>query len=573
MNVLRPREAGGANAPALAPDEKYSFASNIKDLLDSDWSIDGNATEYLVGNNTIEGIVCSNEILARLKAAFARERASNEVEGARTVAGRKMRLHAPALFVTHDPPERSSPGYYLVNILGEYQEWVKSAWRPFVTVGPAGMRGPPFISIDSAGNLRPGESKAVAAGVVSACRAAARALRARCFAPIPVEILSARKARELTRESQEIDPVADLSVFVAALLKGEADTAADPELPDAADEWAVLFDTRIKPGATDEFRFNDDRLGNLNDDPGGEEDDVEAAHAALHHRLREPDEPGDRMNAPGWEVGMQQLGHFFDIGVSIDATPSHSRRTAFGSTRVQKPLGERATREWEAANKWSRTNASSLLPAPPKYRARNDFNRRAGFGRAIRRVFSIICHDPTMWARLCAAYERLPPRMSDRNNDLRDMQALDWLMAVEDSPRDERDRQIVLCWLREGLPQSEFARAKGLTRKQLRMIVDRYCTLIADRVNAAHTLIAIDQRGETYDVSVVRGVNAIAAVTRRSLNSTMRLISDPKSPVAMLNGEPAALRKLIEVEPYRLRKKASSPCSKSNHAKPLLAAE
>jgi hypothetical protein len=178
-----------------------------------------------------------------------------------------------------------------------------------------------------------------------------------------------------------------------------------------------------------------------------------------------------------------------------------------------------------------------------------------------------------MWTSLCAAYELFPRRVSDRNKDARDMQVLDWLIEVEEKPANERDRQIVLCWFREGLTERDFAKSKGLARSTFRDILARYCGTIATRLNERNAIVLpFDQRIE-LDISVVRGVEAIGEVTQRSLNSTVRLIGDPKSPIAMLNGEPVALRKLMRAEPYRSRTKAALPCPKSNHAKPLMAAE
>jgi hypothetical protein len=178
-----------------------------------------------------------------------------------------------------------------------------------------------------------------------------------------------------------------------------------------------------------------------------------------------------------------------------------------------------------------------------------------------------------MWTSLCAAYELFPRRVSDRNKDARDMQVLDWLIEVEEKPANERDRQIVLRWFREGLSERDFAKSKGLARSTFRDILARYCGTIATRLNERNAIVLpFDQRIE-LDISVVRGVEAIGEVTQRSLNSTVRLIGDPKSPIAMLNGEPVALRKLMRAEPYRSRTKAALPCPKSNHAKPLMAAE
>jgi hypothetical protein len=209
--TVRPSFRAARPRAALALEEEYSFASDIKYLLDNGWSVDGKPTENLVRSSAIEEDASSRDVLDRLKAAFARERSSNELQAART-----------ALLCEH------------------------------LSVGPMTLP------------LERGSGSRFSGRVG------------------PVNLYADAPLGKRTAAAEEGDPVAGLSRFVDALLKGEADTAADPELPDAADEWAVLFDTRIKPRATDEFRFDDKRLGNLNQAAGE--------------------------NAPDWEAGMQQLG-------------------------------------------------------------------------------------------------------------------------------------------------------------------------------------------------------------------------------------------------------------------------
>jgi hypothetical protein len=570
-----------------------SFASRINGLLDPGIPAQGKATKNRVRNGTIEGVVSAEEILTRLKAAFERERAANNCQAKRlALLCRHMHPRLLTLPLARGNAGRSS------RLTGS----IKVSSCDFDFLSPhigfehaLGINGLlfhnreqyPYLHVNRAGahlsklcvQLLAEQARAIEL-LILARRARRKARRIEVVAHDvwsgetrvgPADIWIDAPHGTDPHPGEQIDPVIGLSGFVASLLKSGCQIEEEAEPAEAEDEWALLFDTRVRPKLTGDFNADDDRLGDLHDRRGGTEPNRERVVEAVSDALR--NFGSGHENAPGWELGMRQLGHLFDEGISIEPIPGHSRRTALRATPLPKPVGERAMREWAEAQRWKRDNSTKLLEPKPKYRRRDDFNRKAGFELALRRVRSIIRHDPAMWTSLCAAYELLPRRVSDRNKDARDMQVLDWLIEVEERLADERDRQIVLCWFRERLSEREFAKAKGLPRSTFRDILARYCKLITTRLNARNAIVLpFDQRIE-FDISVVRGVEAIGEVTQRSLNSTMRLIDDPKSPIAMLNGEPAALRKLIQAEPYRSRTKAASPCPESNHAQPLLTAE
>ncbi len=179
------------------------------------------------------------------------------------------------------------------------------------------------------------------------------------------------------------------------------------------------------------------------------------------------------------------------------------------------------------------------------------FDLDALIKRTRETVLSRVRSEPSYWTRLCAIREAVGPVAPfDRNAKERALEALDWIVEVEDDCALERARQIVLCWLREGKTQRAFAKAKGLCRVALRRLIERYCLAIADRINAAGRPIIAIRRGHCKDgghreSDVVRGVDQIAAVTRRKPASALRLIEGGKAPIATLDGEPVALRQML----------------------------
>src|SRR5579871_3747236 len=362
----------------------FSFASNSNGLLDRGLLAQDNLANNCVHNSTYEGSVSGDEVLARLKAAFWRERAASKCQVKR------------------------------LELLSQHM----NERLPTLTVARSG-----------------GTSKGIGPA-----------------------------------QDQQTDLIVGLSKFVADLLQaGRRLVEEEPEpigFEELADEWALLFDTRTPPGL--------DSSEGVNKISEGIAKDVGDKLLSL----------GGLKNAPGWELGMQQLGHLLDIGVSIDTLPGHSRRSALLETPFPKPAGELAGQEWADGDKWLEDNASKILKPKAKYRCRDDSDHAVGLDRARRRVLSMIGHDPTIWAALCAGYERLPRRTYDRHADGRDLEAVGWLVELAEKPADERDRQIVLCWFREGLSDREFARAKGLSRSTFRDILARHCKLIAERLNA-----------------------------------------------------------------------------------------
>jgi hypothetical protein len=158
---------------------------------------------------------------------------------------------------------------------------------------------------------------------------------------------------------------------------------------------------------------------------------------------------------------------------------------------------------------------------------------------------------------------------------------MEWIVEVEDDRALERARQIVLCWLRSGKPQRAFAQSKGLHRTELRRLVNSYCGAVADRLDAApaspavrlaandrptakrkgerliwRPALSVDQRVYSNAQTIVRGVDAIAAVTRRTTASALRLIEGGAAPIGTLAGQPVAIRELLDTSRWRSTAKA-----------------
>ena len=205
--------------------------------------------------------------------------------------------------------------------------------------------------------------------------------------------------------------------------------------------------------------------------------------------------------------------------------------------------------EWERARKWD-PEVAKRSAQTKSFLAQHDgpagklgtFDLEALIERCRKRVLSYIRKGERFtYAGLCALREKFDDiEPSDRNAEQRFDEAMSWIVGVEDEPANERSRQIVLAWLRSGKSQGAFADDKGLHREELRRVVVRHCELIGRRVNTA---ISADRRAHDSQ-TFVRGVEAIAKFTGRSMKSTLRLIEGGKH-VATLAGEPVALRNLL----------------------------
>ncbi|MGA8584414.1 MAG: hypothetical protein WB715_11370 [Roseiarcus sp.] len=259
-------------------------------------------------------------------------------------------------------------------------------------------------------------------------------------------------------------------------------------------------------------------------------------------------------------------------GYRIRSIPAHNRQPAVLSVPDSKYYDRTADAE-----------ASEIIAqhdGPTGKRGTFDFEKL--IERCRRKTLTRIRAEPSWFARLCAAHDALPALPAlDRNAGARADEAMQWIIEVEGDPALERARQIVLCWLRSGQPQRAFAASKGLHRTELRRLIDSYCSTVADRLKTApasaairlaandcptaerkgerrtwRPALSVDQRVYSNAQTVVRGVDEIAAVTRRKPASALRLIEGGKAPIATLAGQPVAIRELLDTSRWRSTAKA-----------------
>jgi hypothetical protein len=258
---------------------------------------------------------------------------------------------------------------------------------------------------------------------------------------------------------------------------------------------------------------------------------------------------------------------FRDDGYRIRLIPAHGRRPAVLSVPDSKYYNRRADAE-----------ATRIIV---EHDGSDDklgtFDLEKLVERCRRKTLTRIRAAPSWFARLCAAHDALPKLPPfDRNAGARADEAMQWIVEVEDDCAHERARQIALCWLRSGRPQRAFAASKGIYRTELRRLIDYYCSVLADRLNAApaspavrlaandrltaerrgerlvwRPALSVDQRVYSNSETIVRGVAAIAQVTNRKPASALRLIEGGKAPIGTLAGQPAAIRELLDTSRWR----------------------
>jgi hypothetical protein len=375
---------------------------------------------------------------------------------------------------------------------------------------------------------------AIAAAARLARREAAKAFKARAFAPIPEEVVSARKARHD---------------------KLQAARAA------------------LQVRAQELFIAND--IGNEIDDEIEEVDP--AAFQFVHNGVFRAPSIGDHGGPSHYEA---LIGLEYEDGHSMQRE-LHRRRTG----KVVPLYGETQLRTDLATDHWLRDNAPHLFePAEPEdidYTARNELRARQ---KQARRAINAIRSEPYLWADWCAAralYRR------DTNKVARIEQALAWLDAPEADPKAEEARQIFRRFLRSRLSQRGFSEIDGriwrggkrptgkVNDSKLRTAIDVYCQAVARRARPISHKLVVDTNSKT----VLRGWSSILKATGWPRAAIERTIDDGSVPIAMLDGQPVMLRELLDTIgaavalPSQSRAKAALPCPDSNHAKPQLAAE
>jgi hypothetical protein len=259
-------------------------------------------------------------------------------------------------------------------------------------------------------------------------------------------------------------------------------------------------------------------------------------------------------------------------GFNIRKIPGHNRRRPVkGAPLIGCPDEANKAREWLKEHR-------AEIPKP---KTKTVYMEEL-IERCHKLTLTRIRSEPSWFARLCAARDTLPALPAfDRNLEAMALEATGWITEVEDDCALERARPIVLCWLRSGQPQRAFAQSKGIHRTELRRLVDSYCDAIADRLNAApaspavrlaandrptaerkgerlvwRPALSVDQRVYSNAQTIVRGVDAIAAVTGRKPASALRLIEGGKAPIATLAGQPVAIRELLDTSRWRSTAKA-----------------
>jgi hypothetical protein len=273
----------------------------------------------------------------------------------------------------------------------------------------------------------------------------------------------------------------------------------------------------------------------------------------------------------GW-TPKEWSSDFSTGGYRIRSIPAHNRQPAVLSVPDSKYYDRAADAE--------ATEIIAQHDGPDGKRGTFDLEKL--IERCRRKTLTRIRAEPSWFARLCAAHDALPKLPPfDRNAGARADEAMQWITEVEDDCALERARQIVLCWLRSGKPQRAFAASKCLHRTELRRLIDSYCGAIASRLNAApawaavrlaandrptaehkgerlvwRPALSVDQRVYRDRETIVKGADAIAAVTRRKPPSALRLIEGGKAPIAMLAGEPVAIRELLDTSRWRSTTKA-----------------
>ena len=164
----------------------------------------------------------------------------------------------------------------------------------------------------------------------------------------------------------------------------------------------------------------------------------------------------------------------------------------------------------------------------------------------------IVRRDPAHMTVLCEERAKLADiPATDRNSEIRAVEALCWLL---DGAGDESAGRLTLQWLDSGLTQRAFAAKHGMHHNELRRQVAAFCESIAETCTAT----PVNERSYRNPDTLVRGFDRIAGMLGKTPSHVAREIGSGKYPVAMLNGEPVALREVISSKPRSSRRPATS---------------
>jgi hypothetical protein len=149
------------------------------------------------------------------------------------------------------------------------------------------------------------------------------------------------------------------------------------------------------------------------------------------------------------------------------------------------------------------------------------------------------------WSALCQAVER---QAYKRNEESRMFETLDWLVKVEDQPRNEVARQVVLCWFRAGGPRGPratlaFCQSKGLRPSELLRWLNVYCEALASQLTCPrHPSNSIYFRARA---DLFWGLDAISRQLGRTPKNTLKMIEAGKIQAGLIYGHYCASGMLL----------------------------
>jgi hypothetical protein len=161
-----------------------------------------------------------------------------------------------------------------------------------------------------------------------------------------------------------------------------------------------------------------------------------------------------------------------------------------------------------------------------------------------------IREDPAKFATACRWYdEYLTDRAGWHRGERELFDVLDRLNEVEDAPKLERARQIVLCWFRSPLSIPEFCRAKGLWPTAFKRMLDAYSESLAQHLTRDRLPLPwVDMVIHSRDV--VLGFIPIAEALGRPVGWVEQHAGD--LPIGLVQDVPCANEQLLK--PYAARK-------------------
>jgi hypothetical protein len=366
------------------------------------------------------------------------------------------------------------------------------------------------------------------------------------------------------------------------------------------EEYVIAGFQKLRPEASDEGLLAAPRVIQLMSEGGAPSNIInffeERGDELPFNLFAGDDEPSG--NIPGCNRELSDVIELFGgTGISI-ITRTGTRKTG-GPRRENDPAGK-----WLAANDAGLCeDADEEDYAKPEDLPRDRIRERTeleGLGEilsalgprpdegdkdedeisVIRKFQKEVFGDPRLFAK---KWNRCYASMSwaPRNAELITHYLLERLVEVEDDPRDERARQIVISWLQSRpLSQRAFCASKGIRPTELVRHRERYFGALKRRLRDAAPRSAVKTKnnghakrdastGVTkpplaappapvdviyYNPEIVVGIDNVARELRRTVANVRRMMKAGKLPVAgMFAGEfLCASRKMLR--PFRKRK-------------------